>query len=168
MNAQLKKDLDRRFGETHRHFEEKLEETHRLIGENGRGIAENRGLIEENSRRIEDNGRRIEDNSRRIDGNTRAIKDLKTEMNERFDGVDEKIRHTHVVVEGLRSDVQLLAETLSAFDQRLTRLAEAADAKLEDFRAAVQEGFRFLHQRDDGLDLRVTRLETAQAGPGGR
>ena len=93
---------------------------------------------------------------RRFDQQDRSIQDLK-----------ESHRHTQVVVEGLRSDVQAVAEGVAAVDQKLERFREDVDRRFEEMGAMVQAGFKALRHKDAELDRRVTRLEAAQARPAG-
>jgi hypothetical protein len=44
---------------------------------------------------------------------------FREETNRSLERVEEGVRHTQVMVEGLRGEVQLLAEGMSAFDEKL-------------------------------------------------
>jgi len=95
---------------------------------------------------------------RRFDQQDRSIAELRQEFRESH-------RHTQVVVEGLRSDIQTVAEGVTAVDQKLERFRQTIDRRLEETQAMVQAGFKTLRRKDTELDRRVTRLEAAQPRP---
>ena len=75
----------------------------------------------------------------------KEIKGLKEYVNQKVDsGIDEAKRHTGVVVEGLGSEVKIVAEQYGSFVNRFNRI----DAKLEGH-----------DRRFDGVDIRLGRIE---------
>ena len=75
----------------------------------------------------------------------------------RFDAIDDRLRRVQILGEENRHQIQIVAETVSAFD-----------GKLEAFRSEVAAGFRAVHEllRASHLELdrRVTRLEEGRRG----
>jgi hypothetical protein len=69
---------------------------------------------------------RLEQVIRQGDAETREYVDLRigglrSEMNERFDGVDRRFTKVDVMIEAARDDIRLLAEHQVGFDERLRR-----------------------------------------------
>lgn len=69
---------------------------------------------------------RLEQVIRQGDAETREyvdlrIGELRSEMNERFDGVDRRFTKVDVMIEAVRDDIRLLAEHQVGFDERLRR-----------------------------------------------
>ena len=96
-------------------------------------------------------------------------------FDQRFDQVNERIddrfeevkRHTGVLVEGLRHDIQLVAEGLAMHIQvQHAQEREYFDRKFEDTHALIRTSYDHLQpqqdqlrQNDDELRQRVDRLE---------
>ena len=78
----------------------------------------------------------------------------------------ETRRHFDVVAEGLRSQVQLVAEGVSAVDQRLDRFQRKVEEEFAETRAAIRFSYAQLERRIldlegnyAALNERVERLE---------
>jgi hypothetical protein len=88
-------------------------------------------------------------------------------LDQRF---DELKRHTGVLVEGLRHEVQLVAESLTMHIQvQHVQEREYFDRKFEDTHALIRSSYGHLQQQqdqlrqnDDELRQRVDRLERKQ------
>ena len=52
--------------------------------------------------------------------------------------VDEVKRHFNVVAEGLRSEIRLLAEAVTAVDQKVDRLEVRMEEQFEETRAMIR------------------------------
>ncbi|HXU29495.1 MAG TPA: hypothetical protein VN851_02870 [Thermoanaerobaculia bacterium] len=77
---------------------------------------------------------------------------LREETRQRFEQVDEQIRHLHVLVEGSRDETRLLAEGMMGFNHVMERTERELNLKLDDLRTLVTPLYR-------RIDERVTHLE---------
>lgn len=66
----------------------------------------------------------------------------------------ETRRHTEVLIEATRHDLQLVAEAVSILDEKLDRTAT-------DIRTEMRTGFGETHAMIKGLDRRITAVERA-------
>lgn len=77
---------------------------------------------------------------------------LREETRQRFERVDEQIRHLHVLVEGGREETRLLAEGMMGFNHIMERTEREVNLKLDELRTLVTPLYR-------RIDERVTHLE---------
>ena len=106
------------------------------------------GLASELDRRFERIDQRFEGVDRRFDGIDRRF----DEVNER---IDEVKRHSGVLVEGLRHEVQLLAESFATFiDVRYAQDQANIDRQFRETRALIHLSYEQLHQRVENLERR--------------
>ena len=90
----------------------------------------------------------------------RQFQELRGEMNERLEEVK---RHTGVLVEGLRHELQLVAEGLAMHIQvQHVQEREYFDRKFEDTHALIRSSYDHLQQSQDQLRQRVENLELNQ------
>jgi predicted phage gp36 major capsid-like protein len=78
---------------------------------------------------------------------------FRAEMNQRFEKVHEDNRHTHVVVEGLRHELGLVAEGVSGVFEQMNAAHKEIYKKMDDLKSANVAAYR-------DLDVRVRTLET--------
>ncbi len=159
MDEQLATELDRRFDHLHHEMGSKFQNVHQRIDDNSQKIEANSQKVEENGRKIEANSRKIEESSRKIDEHRTETSQRFDALDQRLDGMDARIRHTNVVVEDLRSDVQVIAEGVSGLNHKLDRFIEDSETKRQEDRALMVAGFKALNERDDDLDRRLRRVE---------
>ena len=92
----------------------------------------------------------------RLDGHDQRF----AEMNDRFEEVK---RHTGVLVEGLRHELQLVAENLTMHIQvQHVQEREYFDRKFEDTHALIRSSYDHLQQQHDHLRQRVENIERNQ------
>jgi hypothetical protein len=111
---------------------------------------ETRVLLEESFREV----------SRKIDGlgtelreeMSKALGGLREEVFEGMEGLREENRLTRVLVEGLRSDLQLTAEGLFGLSERMTNHEMEVQRSLNELKALIISPYQ-------GLDCRVRVLE---------
>ncbi len=77
---------------------------------------------------------------------------LREETRQRFEQVDEQIRHVHVLVEAGRDETRLLAEGMMGFNHVMERTEREVNLKLDELRTLVTPLYR-------RIDERVTHLE---------
>ena len=87
--------------------------------------------------------------------------EMQEQMDRRFGEVQDQIRHTNVVVEGLRSKIETVAEGHVLLDAKLDRIYEELRTERQQDRAEFRATIRDLRRRDDELEGRVDRLEAA-------
>jgi archaellum component FlaC len=116
-----------------------------------------------------------EETMHQISGYTQQISSLREEMTQRFEGVETAIRHTQVLVEGVRDNTRLIAEGVIGMGERLDtyqahqthRLDEELDAiklNLKDLnrRVAIVEGH---HERETTDVMTLIRRRWAKTQP---
>lgn len=87
-----------------------------------------------------------------LDRLSQQIEGLRGEMSEQTSGLRDENRHTRVVMEGLRSDIQLLAEGVIGNGEKFMVHESATHRALEEMKATLAPYYR-------DLNVRVTRLE---------
>ncbi len=83
---------------------------------------------------------------------TQQIQGLREETFQRFDKMEEQLRHTDVRVEGLESRIQVVAEGLAAGNETLAAFKKDVAKEFSDTRSLIKDGYK-------ELDKRVTVLE---------
>ncbi|MEA2691485.1 MAG: hypothetical protein QOJ16_872 [Acidobacteriota bacterium] len=66
------------------------------------------------------------------------IGSLRQETAQRFESMESAIRQTHVVVEGLRGDIQLLAEGIIGVEEKLQSLRDEVSQQFDEVRKSVE------------------------------
>ena len=93
----------------------------------------------------------------RFEAIDRRFEETNERMNERFDEVK---RHTGVLVEGLRHEVQLLAEGFATFiEVRYTQDQAKIDRQFQETHALIRSSYDHLQQQQDQTRQRVENLE---------
>ncbi len=163
MDRQPSKELERRLDgldENHRRLDARLEQSMRENTERFDNVeARLEQSVKENAKRFD----RVDARGDRIEA---RLEQSNKENAERFDQADARDRHTHVVLEKIQSNIDLIAEGVLSVNQRLDQSIESIEKQRRQDRAETSDGFRALNRRDDQLDVRVTRLEAAQARTG--
>jgi hypothetical protein len=94
--------------------------------------------------------------SEHFDGKIHAVSEriegLRTELG-------EEIRQTRVVVEDLRADVQLVAEGLMGYGERMEAHQAANQQRLEEVKASIAPYYRNLDQRTAILEGKADRWD---------
>lgn len=114
---------------------------------------------------------RFRETSQKIDGLREELREemsqgmggLREEMSQKLDGLREEMREgdrlTRVVVEGLRSDVRLVAEGLFGMNEKMTAHEAEVQKSLDDLKALFIPPYQGLDSRVKSLDSRVSVLE---------
>ena len=118
---------------------------------------------------IEFIGKKFDQVDQRLGGMDRRLDQMATKDEVR-DQQAETRRHFDVVAEGLRSQIQLFAEGVSAVDQRLDRFQRKVEEEFAETRAAIRFSYAQLERRIldlegnyAALNERVERLEVRPA-----
>jgi predicted nucleic acid-binding Zn-ribbon protein len=93
----------------------------------------------------------------RFGENAKQIDTLRQEMSGRFEVVEGAIRQTHVAVEGLRGDIQLLAEGIIGMEEKAQSFRNEATSQFEEVRKSIEPYFRQLDRRVVLLEDRAAR-----------
>ena len=72
------------------------------------------------------------------------------------------VRHTQVMMEDLRSDLQLVAEGVVAANEKLDRQEQERQLERREDRAFLRSVFGELQRTQDSHGMRLTRLEAAR------
>jgi predicted nucleic acid-binding Zn-ribbon protein len=75
---------------------------------------------------------------------------------EQISGLRQEVRQTHVVVEGLRGEIQLLAEGLIGMEEKLQSFRNEVSFQFNEVRKSIELPFK-------NLDVRVSFLEERAA-----
>jgi ABC-type transporter Mla subunit MlaD len=92
------------------------------------------------------------------------IAGLRTEIDQRFERVDQRFeeaaetaRHTVVLVEGLRHEVQLVAEGYMGLNEKLASYQSGIDVRFSQVQASIEPYYRDLNNRVAILEERAER-----------
>ncbi len=95
----------------------------------------------------------------KFDGIDRRFEQMQGQIDRRFKGIDarldkteEQIRHTHVLVEGLDSDVKAIAEGQSLLANKLGRVVHDLKVERQCDRAETRSSIRRLCERVERLE----------------
>ncbi len=83
-----------------------------------------------------------------------SFRSLRDDMDRRFERVEEAIRHTQVMVEGVRGDVRLVAEGTYGLDERLGSFRKEVQQEFEDVRKLLRPVYSSPDQRIRTLEVR--------------
>ena len=97
----------------------------------------------------------------KFDGIDSRYAEMQDQIDRRFKETQDQIRHTNVVVEGLRSKIETVAEGHVLLDAKLDRIYEEIKTERRQDRAEFRAAIRELRRRDDDLEGRLERLEAA-------
>jgi tetrahydromethanopterin S-methyltransferase subunit G len=118
---------------------------------------------------IEFIGKKFDQVDQRLGGMDRRLDQMATKDEVRAQQAETR-RHFDVVAEGLRSQIQLVAEGVSAVDQRLDRFQRKVEEEFAETRAAIRFSYAQLERRIldlegnyAALNERVERLEVRPA-----
>jgi len=87
------------------------------------------------------------------------IGSLRQETAERFESMESAIRQTHVAVEGLREDIQLLAQGIIGVEGKLQSFRNDVSHQFDEVQKSVETPFKNLDRRVSSLERRAA-LET--------
>ena len=111
--------------------------------------------------------RRFGQIEKRLDGHDREFAEARLD---RKSLRDELVRRIGVVEEQLREEIQVVAEGVSTMDEKLDRFREETNHEFGETRAMIRLSYneldrrlRSLETRTEDLDVRLRRLETADA-----
>jgi hypothetical protein len=88
--------------------------------------------------------------------------EFRQETTHRFQQVDETARHTLVLVEGLRSNIELLAEGFGGLNERLERIQKEVTLLPGQIKVGIEP---FLKNLDSRVRILEGRAEIRQPGP---
>lgn len=133
--------LDERFRETSQQLANFREEAERRLDERFREASQQlAGFREESDGRFRETSQQIasfrDETERRFE-----------ETNQRFEKVEDGVRHTQIMVEGVRGDVQLVAEGVAGFDGKLASHRLEFKEEIEDVKALLRLSYGDLNRR---------------------
>lgn len=85
---------------------------------------------------------------------THQLQGLRQENTQRFEQLEEGIRHTQISIEGLRGEVRLVAEGMMGLDERLGFLRTELKQDIDDVRRLIPPVIASLDQRVRILEVR--------------
>ena len=99
------------------------------------------------------------------DQTDRRFETLQDQTDRRFDQTQGQIRRVHVAVEDLHCKVQIVAEGYAALDEKIDRYHQASRVGRREDRTHIEAVMKAMYvnlsRRDDDLEERIERLETA-------
>jgi archaellum component FlaC len=108
-------------------------------------------FLDERFGKIDERFSKVDERFAKMDENFRSLRD---DMNQRFERVEEAIRHTQVMVEGVRGDIRLVAEGTYGLDERLGSFRKEVQQEFEDVRKLIRPVYSSLDQRIRTLEVR--------------
>ncbi len=78
---------------------------------------------------------------------SQQIADLREETSQNFDRVDGELRKTGVLVEGLRHEVQIVAEGVKGVNERLDAFKVEVAQEFKDVRSLIHPSYKDLDRR---------------------
>lgn len=108
-----------------------------------------RAYLEDLKASIGNQATAIEDLRTSVGNQATAIEDLKASFDQRF---AEQRRHTEILIEGVRSEVRLVAEGVEGVSERLETFRADTAHRFEETQASFAPYYR-------GLDGRMVQLE---------
>jgi chromosome segregation ATPase len=94
-----------------------------------------------------------------IDGHFEQTDGRLEQIDSRFDRVETAIRHTQVLVEGLRSDIQMLGEGVMGIDEKLRYFRADVEKEFEATRSMINPPYTDLNNRVQSLEAWRERSE---------
>jgi hypothetical protein len=88
-----------------------------------------------------------------------GVQGLRSEIDERFEEVNNTTRQTLVIVEDLRDEIHLVAEAFLGTDERVKRLEDAGILSFETAQGWVEPFFKSIDERGRELDARSVQLD---------
>src|SRR6478609_771018 len=76
---------------------------------------------------------------------------------EQIAGLRQEVRQTHIVVEDLRGEVQLLAEGLIGMEEKLQCFRDEVSHQFDEVRKSIELPFKHLNGRVSRLEERAAR-----------
>ncbi|HEV7667501.1 MAG TPA: hypothetical protein VGS22_03175 [Thermoanaerobaculia bacterium] len=147
--------LDERFREGAQQLASFREEIDGRFRENSQQLASFReeadGRFRENSQQLasfrEETDGRFRENSQQLASFRKEAERRFEEANRRIEQVEDGVRYTQIMVEGVRGDVQLLAEGVGAFDGKLAVHRLEFKEEIEEVKALLHLSYRDLNRR---------------------
>jgi len=131
------------------YFDARFGEVSQRIEENTQQIA---ALREEMGQRFE----KVEDRLERVEDRLEKVEDRFEKTDERLERVEGRGRQTQVMIEAMRGDVQLLAEGIVGYDEKLQAHNGEITLRLDQLKAMVAPLYRSLDHRVHQLEQRAT------------
>jgi hypothetical protein len=95
------------------------------------------------------------------------LKDLRWELNQRFEKLEEAVHLGQITVESLRGELRLVAEAMMGFPDQMERHSAEVDRRLVDLKALLGPVYKSLEIKTDSqvteLSRRVVVLEERAA-----
>ena|SRR5215217_752150 len=82
------------------------------------------------------------------------IESFRKETTRRFGHLDEGVRHTQILVEGLWGDLRLVADGVVGLDERLMAFRKEVAQDIDDVRKLIRPIYSALDQRVRNLEIR--------------
>ncbi|MEA2560200.1 MAG: hypothetical protein QOH06_1704 [Acidobacteriota bacterium] len=86
---------------------------------------------------------------------SQQIQELREETSKRFNKMDEQLRLTDVRVEGLQSQIQVVAEGVAAGNEKLDSFKTDVAKEFSDTRSLIKDGYKELDKRVRVLERRA-------------
>ncbi len=82
------------------------------------------------------------------------FQEAREETATKFQEVREEIRHTQILVEGVRSDIRMVAEGTYGLDERIVSFRKEVQQEFDDVRKLIRPVYSSLDQRIRTLEVR--------------
>src|SRR5262245_15213071 len=106
--------------------------------------------------------RRFGETNQQIAALREELTTFREETSQRFERLEEEIRHTRVEVVGLRGDVRLLAEGIGSVEEKMASFRRQVTGEIADVRSLIQPAYSAL---DDRIKLLEGWMERKERDP---
>jgi hypothetical protein len=115
-------------------------------------------MMDERFARMDERFARMDERFARIDERfekqDEQFRSFREETTRRFGHLDEGVRHTQVLVEGLWGDLRLVADGVVGLDERLMAFRKEVAQDIDDVRKLIRPIYSALDQRVRNLEIR--------------
>lgn len=108
---------------------------------------------------LDERFQRIDERFQRIDERFQRIDERFAKIEERLDTLETAIRHTNVLVEGLRADVHLIAEGFVGMNDRFNTFQSEATLVFDQVKGWIEPYYRNLDGRLRVVEGRAERQQ---------
>ena len=113
-------------------------------------IGERFAQMDERFNRMDERSDRTDE---RVGKQDQEIRSFREEMTRRFGHLDEGVRHTQVLIEGLRGDLGVVAEGVIGLDERLIAFRKEVAQDIDEVRKLIRPIYSALDQRVRNLEV---------------
>jgi chromosome segregation ATPase len=113
--------------------------------------------LDERAVRLDERVVRLDERVVRLDERVALLEGRVDENSRQIGGLKDETRQTRVLMEGMRSDLRLVAEGVVGLNERLEAHQKEVKAGFEDVKVSIAPAYQRLDGRIQGLEARAER-----------